>query len=88
MLVKRKSLKKLTIEEINYLVHDINSLFNNLRSDFKNSKKVILVSDDNNWEGDHLFKDIVLHNVLDITPICGGQIKDFKAMLKKRWKDE
>ncbi len=88
MLIRRKALEELKIKEIDSLVRDINVLFSNLNSNFKDNKKMIHVSDNNNWEGDDLFRNIVLHNVLDIVPKYGGTVKDFKETLLARWKNE
>ena len=85
MLVKKSSLNDLTIKEIDSLVRDINTLLSNLRSDFKNSKKMLEVSDKDNWEGGTLFRNIILHNVLDINPEYEGTTKDFKNKLLERW---
>ena len=85
MLIKKACLKNLTIKEIDSLVRDINILINNLNSAFKRGEKVINISDKNNWEGDNLFKNIILHNVLEIKNVWHGSEKDFKDKLINRW---
>jgi hypothetical protein len=44
------------------------------------------VSDENNWENNSLFREVFLHNVLDIPIEYNGTEKDFKEKLEKRWR--
>lgn len=87
MLIKKPYLKTLTISEIDSLVRDINVLMSNLQFEFKNSKKVWNISDENNWDEDSEFRDIILYTILDRQ--LNNSFRDggfrFTKKLKKRW---
>jgi hypothetical protein len=89
MLIRKEYLKNLTLGQLDSLIRDINVLMNNLERDFKRSEKIIAVSDDSNWEGNHLFKNLILYNCLNIKSddTTNDDAKRFSAMLKERWSD-
>ena len=88
-LLRRKTyLKNITLNDLDGLVQSINTLVSNLEYDFKNGTPKIDVSDTDNWSSSSLFRDIFLHNVLDIPIKNNGTTKNLKTMLKKRWVDE
>lgn len=85
MLRRKSYLQTLTLKELDNLVRSVNTLLFNLQSDFESGKMMINVSDEHNWSESTLFRNIFLHNVLDVKIICGGTTKDFKNKLTKRW---
>ena len=88
-MIRRKSyLRNITLDELDELVLSINSLVSNLEYHFKKGTPKVNVKDRDNWFSSSLFRDIFLHNVLDIPIEYNGTTKDFKEMLKKRWVDE
>lgn len=85
MLRRKEYLKSITIEQLDCLMSDINTLISNLDSDFKKGKRKITVGDNANWDSSSLFRDIFLNNVLEIPIEWHGTKEDFKKMLEKRW---
>lgn len=88
MIRRKPYLKNITLDELDGLVQSINTLISNLEYDFKMGTPKIEVRDKDNWTSSSLFRDVFLHNVLDIPIECNGTTKDFKEMLKNRWKEE
>jgi len=88
MLRRKSYLKLISIENLNSMVNDINTLVSNLNSNIKDGKMMIKIEDRHNWSGSTLFQNIILHNVLDVKIDYNGSNKDFKNMLKERWKAE
>lgn len=88
MIRRKPYLKNITLEELDGLVLSINSLVSNLEYDFKMGTPKIEVRDRDNWTSSSLFRDIFLHNVLDIPIECNGTTKDFKEMLRERWNED
>lgn len=85
LLRRKKCLKGITLNDLDWLVNDINTLISNLNSDLKEGKKLIKISDKDNQEGGSLFRKIILHNTLDIPIKYEGSEKEFKGMLENRW---
>lgn len=88
MIRRKQYLKNLTLEELDGLVQSINALISNLEYNFKRGTPKIHVEDKDNWPSSSLFRDIFLHNVLDIPIEYNGTTKDLKDMLKNRWKED
>ena len=88
MLRRKPYLKNITLEELEGLVQSINTLVSNLEYHFKEGIPKINVRDESNWSSSSLFRDVFLHNVLDIPIECEGTTKDFKEMLRNRWRKE
>ena len=87
MLRRKDYLQKLTLEDLENLVNSVNTLTSNLQSDFEDGSIKIDVSDKDKWSSSSLFRDIFIHNILDIKIRYNGTVKDFKQMLKDRWKN-
>ena len=88
MIRRKPYLKNITLAELEGLVLSINSLVSNLEYHFREGTPKIEVRDESNWSSSSLFRDIFLHSVLDIPITCNGTMKDFKEVLKNRWKEE
>jgi len=89
MLRTKPYLKGLTIEQLEGLSKTIITFLSNLNHKFERGKLVLEVGDKSNWDGDSFFKNIVLHNVLDIKTKDDGVTyageDSFKEMLTERW---
>lgn len=88
MIRRKPYLKNITLEELDGLVLSINSLISNLEYHFREGTPKIEVRDKSNWSSSSLFRDVFLHNVLDIPITCNGTMKNFKEMLRERWNKE
>ena len=88
LLMRKTCLKNVTLEQLDQLVYSINTLVSNLESNFENGELKLDIHDKDNWEGGGKFRDIILHNALDIPITYGGSTKDFKHMLEKRWAEK
>lgn len=85
MLRRKEYLQNIKLEDLDNLVRSINTLIANLEHNFKQGKIKIEVSDRDNWASSSLFRDIFLHNILDIPVKYEGTVKMFKDKLIKRW---
>ena len=88
MIRRKPYLKNITLEELDGLVLSINSLISNLEYHFRKGTPKINVSDTDNWSSSSLFRDIFLHNVLDIPIENKGTTKNLKEMLRERWNED
>lgn len=87
MLRRKSYLSGITLEQLEDLTREINTLIGNLQYAFENSKMMIEVSDEHS-SNSSLFRDIFTHTVMDIKPICEDSIKRMNEKLKERWRKE
>lgn len=92
MLRRKPYLKGLTIEQLEGLTQSITSLMSNINHKFERGELVLNVKDESNWEHSSFFRDIIIHNVLDIKTKDGcvtyAGDDQMKCMLTERWTKE